>query len=252
MCSRQKRMYSGFDGGRRSLMSNLELLWDYQIADTAADRLQTEMKHSVTRQKLLKCRENLEEQQKNYKRIESEIGVMSDRLEALKDALSRLDNQLKSLQTKVTENPAKTSEEARKYIGEIKKLKENLVAYEQEINKLRKDSQDRERQQHDVKMRYAKYKNDFAALKETYDREYSERSEELEKLRAVAKEKSKAVDPSLLERYQQIKRHSVPPLSRLSDDKCSGCNMNLPSGVVRAIRAGELIECETCGRLVTL
>ena len=233
-------------------MGSLELLWDYQKADMAVDRMQSEMKRSPKRMNLVKCKENLEEQQKNYKRIETEVGVMADRLEALKDALSRLDGQVKALQARFEETPPKTSEEARKLIADAKKLKDSIQSYEQEIRKISKDVQDRERQQHDVKLRYAKYKNDFAALKPEYEKEYAACCEELEKLRAVAKEKAQGIDAALMERYQSIKRHSVPPLAKLTDDKCSGCNMSLPSGAVRSIKAGEPLECETCGRLVVL
>lgn len=233
-------------------MSNMDQLWDYQNADMAVDRLQAEIKRSPTRLNLVKCRDNLEEQQKNYKRIEGEVAIMADRLEALKDALSRMDNQSKALQAKIEENPPKTTEDARKLLNEGKKIKENILTYEQEIKKINKDSQDRERQQHDVKMRFAKYKNDFNALKPAYDQEYAKQSEQLEKLRAAAKEKGNGIDPALLARYQAIKKHIVPPLSHLVDDKCSGCNMSLPSGIVRSIKAGEPVECETCGRLVML
>ncbi|MBO2517497.1 MAG: hypothetical protein CW338_09565 [Clostridiales bacterium] len=233
-------------------MTNLEKLWDYQSADVAVDRLQNEMKRSPTRIKLLKCRENLEEQQKNYKRIESEISVMADRLEALKDALTRAENSLKALQTKIETAPATNSEEAAAYIADVRKLRDSILNYEKEISKIRKDAQDREKQQHDVKVKYAKYKNEFAALKEVYDAEYAEKTKELEALKAVVQEKAKDIPADLMEKYQQIKHHSVPPLSKLTGDKCGGCNMNLPSGAVRSIKNGEFVECETCGRLVTL
>lgn len=233
-------------------MTNLELLWDYQQADVAVDRLQSDIKHSPTRNKLVKCRENLEEQQKNYKRVESEVTAMADRLEALKDAMNLVEQQYKLLQQKIEENPPKTSSEADAYIAEAKRLKENMASYEKEITKIRKDATDRDRLQHDVKMRYAKYKNDFSTLKEVYDVEYKNSMKELENLKAVAAEKAKAVPAELLEKYNAIKKHSVPPLAKLKGDKCSGCNMSLPSGAVRSIKNGEFVECETCGRLVTM
>ena len=233
-------------------MTDLEKLWDYQAADVAVDRLQNEMKRSPTRMKLLKYRENLEEQQKNYKRIESEIAVMADRLEALKDALARTESSLKSLQAKIEAAPATTSDEAAAYIADVRKLRENILNYEKEIKKIQKDSQDREKQQHDVRVKFAKIKNEFTALKETYDAEYAEKTKELEALKAVAAEKGKGIPAELMEKYMLIKRHSVPPLSKLTGDKCGGCNMNLPSGAVRSIKNGEFVECETCGRLVTL
>lgn len=233
-------------------MTELELLWEYQKADVAVDRMQNNIKHSATRAKLVKCHDNLEEQQKNYKRIENEISMMADRLEALKDAMSHVDQQMKTLQKKIEENPPSDSKEADAYIAEARKLSDDIAGYEKEISKIRKDASDRDRLQHDVKVRFAKYKSEFTALKEVYDAEYKKSLAELDGLKAEAKEKEKGISAELLEKYALIKKHSVPPLSKLSGDKCSGCNMNLPSGAVRSIKNGEFVECENCGRLVML
>ena len=69
-------------------MEQLELLWIYQQADSAADKLENEIKRSPTRQKLVKYRDSLLEQQAAFKRVDSEVAAMSDRLDALKDAVA--------------------------------------------------------------------------------------------------------------------------------------------------------------------
>jgi len=43
----------------------------------------------------------------------------------------------------------------------------------------------------------------------------------------------------------------VPPMARLLGDQCGGCNMSMPSVVLRAIKGGStIVECETCGRII--
>ena len=54
-------------------MEQLEMLWIYQQADMAADKLEKEIKRSPTRLKLVKCRDNCLEQQEAYKRTDSEM-----------------------------------------------------------------------------------------------------------------------------------------------------------------------------------
>ena len=40
-------------------------------------------------------------------------------------------------------------------------------------------------------------------------------------------------------------------MSRLVGDQCSGCNTSQPSAVLRRIKSGtEIVECETCGRMI--
>ena len=230
-------------------MEQLELLWIYQQADSAADRLENEIKRSPTRQKLVKCRDSLLEQQTAYKRVESEVAAMIDRLDALKDAVALTEEQLKNLTAKI-ENSADSLEQVSSYIAEAKRLQGNLTAYEQETRRIRKDAVDRERIQREIKVRYAKYKAEFDKLKEAFDAEYKEKMAQLEQLRKAAEAKTEGISREMMERYRSIKLHSVPPLARLNGNQCGGCNMSLPSAVTRAIKAGELIECETCGRLL--
>ena len=80
--------------------------------------------------------------------------------------------------------------------------------------------------------------------------EYKENLKKLEELRATVAEKAKGIEPSHLEKYKAIKQHSMPPLAQLSGDQCGGCRMSLPSAVVRSVRAGTPVECESCGRLL--
>ncbi len=231
-------------------MDQLHLLWDYQQADMEADKMEASIKRSPTRQKLVKYRDYLLEQQNVMKRITGEVAAMADRLEALKDAVVMTENQLKSLQTKIENDPPQDSESTQQFIADVRRFQNNLTTYEQEIRRIRKDAGDRERLQHDVKVRAAKAKGEFDKLKVDYDAEYQEKSKELTALKAVAAEKAKGIEQDLMDRYQNIKRRSVPPLAQLYGDQCGGCNMSLPSAVSRKIKAGELVECETCGRLL--
>lgn len=231
-------------------MDQLHLLWDYQQADMEADKMEASIKRSPTRQKLVKYRDYLLEQQNVMKRITGEVAAMADRLEALKDAVAMTENQLKSLQTKIENDPPQDSESTKQFIADVRRFQNNLTTYEQEIRRIRKDAGDRERLQHDVKVRAAKAKGEFDKLKVDYDAEYQEKSKELTALKAVAAEKAKGIEQDLMDRYQNIKRRSVPPLAQLYGDQCGGCNMSLPSAVSRKIKAGELVECETCGRLL--
>ena len=233
-------------------MDQIRLLWEYQQADMEVSKMENSIKRSPNRQKLVKYRDYLVSQQNVMKRIESEVSAMADRLEALKDAISMTEDQYKALKQKVESDQATDAKAVQQLMNEAKRFLNNLTAYEQEIKRIRKDAADRERLQHDVKVRAAKAKAEFDKLKVAFDAEYKEKTVELEELKAKAAELAKPVEAAFMERYEAIKRHSVPPLAKLNGDQCTGCNMSLPSAVTRKIKAGELIECETCGRLLVI
>jgi predicted nucleic acid-binding Zn-ribbon protein len=115
---------------------------------------------------------------------------------------------------------------------------------------VRKSAENRDRRQRDIKLRAIRSKEEFDQLRIEYDQEYKEKSEILEQLRAVAEQKKKDILPEYLARYTAIKQHSTPPMAKLINGQCGGCNMGFPSSDLAAIRAGKQVECETCGRLI--
>lgn len=231
-------------------MNQLELLWDYQLADVEADNIKKEIARSPQRLKLLKMREDIQSQQKFLKTLENEVLAMLDRMEVLKEAIALKGEQLKQLQEKVQAAPAADSKEAREYIQDMQKLISGLNEYEQETRRIRKDAAERDVKQRDIKRLAVKIKMDFDALRDEYNAEYEEKSKEMERRRKIADEKAKLVAPEMLQKYNEVKQHSVPPMARLVNDRCSGCNMSFPSSVLHEIKAGKEVECETCGRMI--
>ena len=226
----------------------MEALWVYQQRDMEADRFETEMRQAPTRLKLLKERDFLQEQQNNMKRIEREVALMSDRLDALRDEEERLRGVLDNLLTAVKDITEDQTEEIDKQIAAASKLEDTLLTYEQEIAKMRKDSEARDRLQKDIRLRAASTKADFDEHKKAYDVEFKRDKAKLEELRKAAEEESKKVDPELLAKYRSIKQHIAPPIAKLNGNRCGGCNMELSAATLNAMNGRDFIECDNCGR----
>ncbi len=229
----------------------LDLLWKFMQVDMEADKFEAEMRQAPTRLKLLKQRDFLLEQQGNMKRIETEVATMADRLDAIEDEAKRLsallDKELKALE----EAPPQDQEEVDKAVASMQKLVDSLTRYEQELQKIRKDSDTRDRQQREIRVRAAKTKAEYDQLKKVYDVEFKADSQKLKALREKTEQASRSVEGKLLERYRTIKQHSTPPMALLVGDQCGGCHMTLPSVMLRDIQSGEkIVECDNCGRIL--
>ena len=231
-------------------MEQLTLLWDYQQADIEVEKMEVSIKRSPTRQKLTKARDFLVAQQKKIQDIQEEVGNMVDRLGTLKDAVTLVNEQFRAWHDKIEQNPPTDIEQIKKFEKEGKRLKNNLIEYEKEMKKIRKDLNDRERMQRDIKLQAAKRKAEFDKLKVDFDAEYKGQLEELAKLKGIALKKEEQIAPEAMTRYRAIKKSINPPIAKLYSDQCGGCNMSLPSAVVRAIKAGKRDDCENCGRIL--
>jgi predicted nucleic acid-binding Zn-ribbon protein len=229
----------------------LDTLWQFMQVDMEADGFETKMRQSANRQKLIKQRDFLKDQQANMKKLENDVAVMQDRLEAVQDEAARLEKVLAGLSEEFANNPPTNVEEAQKQAENVQKLLDTLTRYEQELQKMRKDADVKDRQQKEIRVRAAKTKQEFDQLKLAYDKEFKEDTAKLQQMRARTEQESRKVDAALLEKYRNIKQHCTPPMAKLVNGQCSGCFMSLPSATLLDIRNGSrIVECDNCGRIL--
>ena len=232
-------------------MEQYELLWKYQQVDMELDQYEKEMRGNSNRKELLKHRDFLLEQQNVLKKIETDVEVMSDRMEALADEIKRLSGSVAEATANFENNRPDNLEDVKKQMASIQKLIATITRYESELAKMRKDSEARDRQQREVRVRAAKARAEFDRIKVIYDEEYKTAAVKLEALKKKVAREAEGIDPELLEKYKAIKRHSTPPITRIHDDRCGGCNMQLPAADMNRIRTGApYVECENCGRII--
>ena len=229
----------------------LDTLWQFMQVDMEADGFENRMRQSANRQKLIKQRDFLKDQQANMKKLENDVAVMQDRLEAVQDEAVRMEKVLASLSEELNANPPENVEDAQKQAENVQKLLDTLTRYEQELQKMRKDADVKDRQQKEIRVRAAKTKQEYDQLKVTYDKEFKEDTAKLQQMRAHTDEEAKKLEPSLLNKYKSIKQHCTPPMAKLINGQCSGCFMSLPSATLLEIRNGSrIVECDNCGRIL--
>ena len=229
----------------------LDTLWQFMQVDMEADGFENRMRQSPNRQKLIKQRDFLKDQQGNMKKLENEVAVMQDRLAAVQDEAERLEKALAKLSQELEANPPATIEDAQAQEESVRKLLDSLTRYEQELQKMRKDADVKDRQQKEIRVRAAKTKMEFDQLKQEYDKEFKADTEKLQTMRAHTEQEAKKIDPTLLNKYRAIKQHVTPPMAKLVNGQCSGCFMSLPSATLLEIRNGDrIVECDNCGRIL--
>ena len=229
-------------------MEQTELLWQYQQADMVADAYENELKRNPKRAALAKKIDFLHEQQNAIKQMEKDIADKTDRVEMLTMAVERLKEQLAGFEGREAPD---NLEKAREERAELQQTKKILEDYASELGRIIKAAREHEQNELEIRSRFAKVKAEYDAEKAVYDQERKEQAAILEEKRNAAAEAAKKVDPALLEKYAQIKKHCIPPVARLIGDQCSGCNMILPQATLRKFKAdAQFIECENCGRLI--
>ena len=229
----------------------LDAMWQFMQVDMEADRFENKMRQSANRQKLIKQRDFLKDQQTNMKKLEGDLAVMQDRLAAVQDEAERLEKVLEGLATEIEANPPASIEDADRQAESVAKLLDSLTRYEQELQKMRKDAEAKDRLQKEIRVRAAKTKQDFDQLKVEYDKEFKADTDTLQKMRAHTEAESKKIPAELLEKYNATKQHVTPPMAKLVNGQCSGCFMSLAGATLLDIRSGDkIVVCDNCGRIL--
>ena len=233
-------------------MDQLTMLWEYQLEDMKADKMANEIRRSPLRQKMENDRNLFMERQKQYKQIEEQVAVLADRKDAIRDALTRAENHLASLQARFEQNPPQELEAVRALIAEVSKCRETIAGYEQEMKRLTQEVTGNDQRGNTIRTEAARLRSEFEQLKAQYDKEIPAKKAAQEAQRAAADKMAEGIDATLMEHYRRIKKHITPPLSRLINGQCSGCNTSLPSAVLHRVRnaSDEIVECESCGRMI--
>ncbi len=229
----------------------LDALWNFMQVDMEAERYESGMRNSPNRLKLLKQRDFLIEQQNNMKKVEANVATMADRLEVVKAEAERLQGVLDSFLAEMKANPPEGIEEVERQRKTVQKLTETLSEYEKQLFQMRKDSETYDRMQHEIRSRAMRTKAEYDSLKKVYEKEFNEGQAKLTELKARVEAEGRGVDPALMARYKQVKQHALPPMARLNNDRCGGCNMSLSAATRDKISNGDMIvECDNCGRIL--
>ena len=229
----------------------LEALWEFMQVDMEAERYESGMRNSPNRLKLLKQRDFLVEQQNNMKKVEASVATMADRLEVVKAEAERLQGVLSKFLDELKENPPKEREEVEKQRRTAQKLTETLSEYEKQLAQMHRDSEQYDKLQQKIRSSAARTKAEYDALKQTYEKEFAEGQKKLAQLKAAVEAEGKKIDPQLMARYKQVKQHALPPMAKLNNDRCGGCNMSLSAATRDKLsNEGAIVECDNCGRIL--
>ncbi len=232
-------------------MEAMEMLWTYMQEDMKADRIKREIENSPTRQQAEKMRDFIMEQKKKYDQIQEQVAIYADRKDALHDALGRAQDQLDALLRRFQDNPPMDEEAAQDMIAEVERCQRTLTGYEEELVRMKKEASAFIARCDKIRQETAKARKKFNDLKEQYVQESAEKKTRHAEARKKADAKAEGIPEQLMSVYSAVKRHITPPMARLEGSQCSGCNTSLPVAILRRIETGsEIVECESCGRIL--
>ena len=234
------------------MTDKLTALYEYQVMELELAAIESQFKETDTRKLLLLRQKYLQDASNMTKKIEHDILVRNDIISETESTIEKLKEQNAQLVGKIALlNDITDMEEVKTLIKECDNITDTVAKAKKRMSEVKRESEKAEEELKNLFPKMSKAKKEFDALKVVYSKEMENTSPQLEELRRKADEAAKKLDPALLAKYRAIKKTLKDPVAVISDSKCSGCNMQLPSGNLAAIKAAsKAYECDNCGRIL--
>ena len=233
-------------------MNKLEALLKYQEADMKLLEYENTLRNSPARQKLLQVKKYLLEQQDKWKQFEKETFERQNKFEQLKTFYEQALKEYKEAEANYLEATKETKEDVEVLRKKYESVQNALAKVRRELVKIIKEMNDSEQMVLKMHNSVNSAKKEFTELKEEHQKELDAAKCDIENIKKSVLSTGKKVDKELLEKYNKIRKTRPNPVAFVVEDKCGGCNMELPYLTLSRIKENSdiIIECENCGRIL--
>jgi len=221
------------------------------------------------------------QQQENYysKLIQQINQIKNDDItRRLKDEYSRLKSEYSILYSKKTDiekkilskntNCKRLQESKNNYekllytpeINNVKKL-ETLMKQIEDVEKNimleRTDIEDLEKNLKNVEEEIKKIKKKYAFIKKKYNKTKEDNEQRMNFLlnektgtEQFLQELKVRIDADLFNNYMKMKGKISNPIAEIKNRKCGGCGVEVPAMHYEAVKLGDYMKCQSCGRIL--
>ena len=237
---------------------DLRILYEYQTAELALEEYEQKLKNTATRKQLIQRQRFLQISQQKLVEMENIARVRQDKISNMQAQHKELLDQLEDLGKDISyysscEIEEVSVKEIQNVVKDSEKLYNDIIALKKQMTQLKQEIDKALDEIRDTWQKMRKAKAEFDELKQRHTLEIEAGNEDFEKLKKSVNEARSKVDPKLMELYQKIKGNRQNPVAILDGVRCSGCNMQLSSGIVQVVKNSDKpVECENCGRILYL
>jgi len=230
-------------------MSLVEQLYKLQQVDLELQRKQQELNEIenqlsddkalvAAESKLASQKEQLEDKRKKQRSAEWE-------LDDLQEKVRRIDSKLYSGTTK-------DSKELVNLEKEVKGLKSQIGLKEDVLLGLMSQVEEIEAKVKTTAEEVERLKREWEQRQETLGQRKSEVETVLAKFRGDRNGLGQRIDPEVLNTYERLRLTKGQAVVKVERGKCQGCHITVPTSQWQKAKAGDLIQCTSCSKILYL
>ena len=217
---------------------DLELQDRQQELSDVENKLSDNKALLATETKLASQREQLEDARKKQKSCEWE-------LDDLQEKTRQVDGKLYGGKTKDPKELVNLEKEAKALKSQIRTKEDGLLALMSQVDQIEADVRGTVEESEQLKRGWAQRQETFGPRK-------GELEIELVELKGKRSGLAQQVDSEALSVYERIRLATGQAVVKVERGRCLGCHIAVPTSQWQKARAGDLIQCNNCSRILYL
>jgi len=230
-------------------MSLAEQLYKLQQVDLELQRGQLELDEVENRlsdnQALVAAESKLASQEEQLEGVRKKQKSSEWELEDLQEKVRRIDSKLYGGKTKDPKELVNLEKEVKGLKSQIRPKEDVLLGLMSQVEEIEAE----------VKITaedIEQLKREWNQRQETLGRRKSEIETVLAKLRGERNRLEQQIDSEALNTYERIKLTRRQAVVKVEGGKCQGCHITVPTSQWQKAKAGDLIQCTSCSRIMYL
>jgi len=217
---------------------DLELQKNHELIEEIILQLSENQALIATESRLASQKEQLADTGKKRKGIEWE--------------LEDLQEKAKEINNKLYGGTVKNPKELVNLESEAKSLKKKIERKEDELLELMSQGEDLETEMKDSTKELEKLEQEWQQKQGILNQGKTKAETELARLKQNRGELAHQIGSDTLRLYEQIRLTKVQAVAKIEQGRCQGCHITLPTSHWQRAKAGELVQCNSCGRILYL
>lgn len=234
-------------------MSTMKVLWELQLHYNLLWEIENSIKEPSSLENIKRLGMLLKDMDVKMEDIQKRIEFKEKSLKKNNTLLKDLEYQLKEVEKKLYEADIVNINHLTLLDRERETLNKNIENVETELLKNMESIEEMKKEYDNLNKSFRKYRKEYTRLVKEHKNLISQYERKADNERTEIKRIKSTIDENVLKKFEDLIKTKRIAVAEVIDNRCSGCNMLLPSIILDKIRKDDdIVLCDNCHRMLYL
>lgn len=234
-------------------MSTMKVLWELQLHYNLLWEIENSIKEPSSLENIKRLGMLLKDIDMKMEDLQKRIEFEEKSLKKNNTLLKDLEYQLKEVEKKLYEADIVNINHLTLLDRERETINKNIENVETELLKNMESIEEMKKEYDNLNKSFRKYRKEYTRLVKEHKNLISQYERKADNERTEIKRIKSTIDENVLKKFEDLIKTKRIAVAEVIDNRCSGCNMLLPSIILDKIRKDDdIVLCDNCHRMLYL